>query len=435
MGAAALVVVLSTLVATAVPAVKPASSSLSSSSDAVARAPHGAPLCQDRAATIVGPNTRHGTIRGTAGPDVVVAGRATRISTGGGRDLVCLTGPRRAYTVWTGPGADRVVRTGALGGRGGRDVVRTGGGDDRVDLDDGTAGDGSVVGGPGSDYLVVHDTGEPLAVDLAVDTRDGTGTRGGRPWLRFGAFEDFYLPSPAGYRLDFTGSAAAESLTLSAADISDQPSYAGTVDMRGGDDRVALPLTWREVEARDRTVRGGPGDDTFRVSSEEPTLDLTVDAAEGTVTGSGFGTTEVDGFETYAPLSRGPLTVLGSDAGEEVLVSSCGATVDTAGGADRVVAVPIPVYDDYADPGCPVATASRQHGHPRRAPTPAYYIDGPLDVDAGAGDDVVVGSRSDDRIDGGDGIDTVDGAGGTDTCAAETVLRCEAGPAEARGAR
>lgn len=149
------------------------------------------------------------------------------------------------------------------------------------------------------------DDGAPLAGDLVVDTRTGTGTRDGRPWLRFDGVEGFLLPHQTGHRLDFTGSSAEESLTFAAGDISDEPSYAGAVDMGGGDDAVVVPLARREVEARDRTLRGGHGGATLHVTSWDTTLDLTVDGAEGAVTAPGAGRTEFDGFEVYGPGAAG----------------------------------------------------------------------------------------------------------------------------------
>ena len=110
------------------------------------------PRCLGRRATIVAP-AGGGLTRGTRGNDVIVGSqRADRISSGGGRDLVCSRGGDDR--VKTGPGADRVsagrgddrVITG-----GGADGVRPGSGRDRVST--GRGQDQVVVLGGGRDRV------------------------------------------------------------------------------------------------------------------------------------------------------------------------------------------------------------------------------------------------------------------------------------------
>jgi hypothetical protein len=54
---------------------------------------------------------------------------------------------------------------------------------------------GGVLGGAGEDYPVVQDPGAAITGDLVVGPCAGTGTRAGRPWLRFDAVEDVVTPS------------------------------------------------------------------------------------------------------------------------------------------------------------------------------------------------------------------------------------------------
>ncbi|MFT3866426.1 MAG: calcium-binding protein [Solirubrobacterales bacterium] len=123
-----------------------------------------APTCLGRPATIVG----HGTIRGTARADVIVAGRgADHIYGGGGNDRICagsgddtIEGGGGSDRIEAGPGDDEVI------GGNGSDLVLAGPGADTVF---GKRGNDRLYGGPGTDHL---DSG------LGDDTVDG-GPGGG----------------------------------------------------------------------------------------------------------------------------------------------------------------------------------------------------------------------------------------------------------------
>jgi hypothetical protein len=118
--------------------------------------------CLGRPVTIVAA-AGAGLTRGTPGNDVIVGSRkrADRISSGGGRDLVCARGGNDVVN--TGAGADRVaagsgadrVSTGAgadtVNPGSGRDRVRTGPGNDRLRLAGGTRDRADC--GPGRDRV------------------------------------------------------------------------------------------------------------------------------------------------------------------------------------------------------------------------------------------------------------------------------------------
>jgi hypothetical protein len=86
--------------------------------------PEPAPSCRNREATIIGEKTGS-VIKGTAGPDVILAlNTDDKISAGGGNDLVCAS--NGADTIMGGAGRDIIV------GGAGRDVCRGGPGKNRL---------------------------------------------------------------------------------------------------------------------------------------------------------------------------------------------------------------------------------------------------------------------------------------------------------------
>ncbi|MCW2814868.1 MAG: calcium-binding protein [Nocardioides sp.] len=420
------------------------------------------PTCRGKAATIVGPNRGERTIVGTSRSDVIVTDHAQTVRSHGGDDLVCvdrkprrggiyvysgsgddqvLVGPRvdRDLTVELGagsdlfvggPGDDRVstdpgpltpaddaadvVRSGAGsdvvrsgGTRGTRDLLRLGPGDDEFRIGFAVLGDGRLDGGRGRDEIALNAFGSEgdLEGDAVIDATAGAGKLNGAAWLRFGSVEDFSLPTPTG-GFDFTGRDVSETLSMGYASRSAPDAGGITIDMAGGDDAVRV-----YPDPRPRTVDGGPGDDRLDLEVFGPEQSLVVDASVGTATTPGAAPTSFTAFETYAAQSPGPLTMSGTDAAEQFLATSCGATIDAAGGDDRVESISYRGGGDF-QPDC-----YRTGGTP--------YLDGPLVVRGGAGDDTLLGGRFDDDLDGGDGTDAVDGRGGSDTCVAESVTRCE----------
>ena len=222
-----------------------------------------AETCMGERATIVGTADRD--IVGTQGRDVVVTNRSSAVSTLGGDDLVCITGPnlpkrtQAQVQVDTGPGNDLVDGMGAdssavfgslgsgsdrfyggdaddyvqagedaedyshldsehdiLSGGGGRDLfvsgqpglpntdyVRLGQGHDFVTYL-GTATDPiSISGGPGADLLSLSATAQAVAIDNAT----GRLTEDGRPTLGWSDLEGFnlYAPERDGLAVTFLG--------------------------------------------------------------------------------------------------------------------------------------------------------------------------------------------------------------------------------------
>lgn len=265
-----------------------------------------APTCQGQAATVVG---RPGhTVSGTAGPDVLVSNGASRVETGEGDDLVCVTGATRdgkRVTMDTGPGDDRVrvtghnavrvflgdgddafsggpepdvvfagypdsydyspvdtgtdrIRTGA-----GPDLVRSNGAGDLIELGKGddtvlwTAASGSATGGRGHNRLILIVPllpGQPASWWL-LDNESGRLVHGGAPLLRWRDFNEFTVPylGTTGEPVRVRGSAADEVFDVSQ---HDSP-QSGPVTIRagGGDDAM-------RGGGVDDTLVGGPGRDT-----------------------------------------------------------------------------------------------------------------------------------------------------------------------------
>lgn len=144
---------------------------------AAGAADSAAPTCFGKPATITG----SGLLRGTAGPDVIVAYGAAEVHALGGNDRVC-----GAFVVVAGAGADRVRYTRddgdypQLDGGPGNDVLVVGG--DRFaeleggrghDVLRGTGGEQFLVGGPGRDRLFGGAGPDTLIGGSGRDTGDG----------------------------------------------------------------------------------------------------------------------------------------------------------------------------------------------------------------------------------------------------------------------
>lgn len=136
------------------------------------------PRCDGERATIV---ADRGFVRGTDGPDVIVATRRNdNVEARGGNDLICLRG-RAFHEAYGEGGADRI-----LGSHGG-DNIYPGRGDDRVrgrggrdlitDLE--ATGDDRYKGGTGSDRIRFSSpnssSSKPVEVDLAAGVSSGHG--------------------------------------------------------------------------------------------------------------------------------------------------------------------------------------------------------------------------------------------------------------------
>lgn len=139
------------------------------------------PKCLGKRATIVG-TKRADRIRGTRGPDVIVAGRGFDVVRGrGGNDRIC--GGSGPDYINGGPGRDRIVGgskgdnpANTLIGARGNDVIRSGngatifGGPGRDRMIGGRSQD-TFVGGPGNDYI--NGRGVPPDTLIAVPPSPG----------------------------------------------------------------------------------------------------------------------------------------------------------------------------------------------------------------------------------------------------------------------
>ncbi|HWJ83130.1 MAG TPA: hypothetical protein VNS55_12915 [Nocardioides sp.] len=408
----------------------------------------GPPSCHGKAATVVGePGS---VVDGTDSADVVVTNGATRVSTGAGDDLVCVTGGTDVDVVDVdtqngsdlvdtrgsragvarvdlghgddtfdgGSRPDTVYASNAFGTPGGRgaDVVSTGGGrdvvftgawfgnpdHDAVDLgagrDDlwlqGAVDPGlPVVGGAGSDGLLFDRIS--LRHQLVIDNASGRAVDAGTAVMTWSGIERFELSAVGPWQPpSFVGGPGPERVRSGLPLTS--------VTLGGGDDLMDLETEGRFVD--DATYRGGQGDDVLRFYSgpgdqvRRERLDLPekrlVVVQDGERTHA-----RVAGFDLHR-LSAARLVVRGTMASDHVRWSGCHGRVEGRGGDDLLEAI------DVVDAGC--------------------GPDADLVTRGGRGDDVLVGSdyRSDLLL-GGSGADSADGRGADDRCVAETVRRCE----------
>jgi Ca2+-binding RTX toxin-like protein len=389
----------------------------------------GVPKCFGRRATLVG-SGKSETLRGTRGPDVIVAkGGNDDIRGLGGDDRLC--GGRGADFLIGGGGDDRMSAgagsTEALWGGPGNDVMDGGAGDSEdvryvsasgpvtVNLAEGAAtGQGSdtiarvdqVIGSHHDDVIYLdddpaafevalglsgNDTIYGLAGDDAISGADGNDTIVGGDGFDF--LNNIYGHEEFG-----------QALTAVNVDL-----VAGTVTGQGSD-------SISEVEGS----TGTPGDDTFLGNDE---------ANEFTQTFEGNDTVDAGGGDDLVDVGDGNDTADGGPGRDVIghLDHSNGVTVDLGeqaaagtGGSDVVRNFEDVIGSFFDD----TLTGDNQ----------ANFIEG----DEGA--DTMFGLQGDDTLIGdilafsfpvADG-DTAHGAQGTDVCDAETETECETDPPAAR---
>lgn len=410
----------------------------------------GGATCLGQPATIVG--TPGHEIHATDGPDVVVTNGASQTYAGDGADLVCVTGGAgldgtdvlagdgddvidasasaapRVYaglgagddTFTGGPGPDTVEASDpwATPRAEGADAVSTGGGDDRVVtggapsdpdhdvVDLGQGHDAVQLDGPvdpalpisagsGSDTLELNRSTMRRA--WVIDNAAGQATRAGAPVITWSGFESFSLtPWGAWDAPSFVGGSGPEKV-FSVVPLT-------SVDLGGGDDRIALHLhTKRLVDHA--TYVGGAGADTFKLNSDDGDQPRRVDLdlvggrllfrpAEEPVHA------RIATFERYR-LSARRLDVAGTPDPEHVQWIACRGVVAGGPGDDVLEAIA------PADVGC-------------------GYLGENADAVArgGRGDDTLMGEYMPDVLIGGPGTDFADGRRADDRCVAETVVRC-----------
>ena len=410
-----------------------------------------AETCQGRPATLVGTPGQAALI-GTEGDDVLVTGGAPVVRTGGGDDLVCVTGSAQGQTVSvaTEDGDDVVDATAAPGSTyaalgAGSDTYTGSVQDDDVHggtyesslyvdteqdlISTGTDGADHVASGsdpvtPNADVVVVPDHSEvawtgPMAAGGRLDGTDassltlrltgrtaGIGTEPGMlvedgvRTLSWTGFDGFFVTSAAGSdgrSFAFTGSGRDEALSMA---------FSGRVDrqrvsMGGGDDD--LRLTYADSIGTTRTVYdGGAGDDHAIVFGGEH-LDLDLRTGRLLTREDGrTGRARLTGFEDPVVGAR---TVVweGTAKSERLEFLACRATIRSRGGADVVMQV-----------ANPTAVSPGVECNARR-----FLLFG------GAGRDVLRGGTGRDLLVGGAGRDVLFGNGNRDTCSGEKRRSCE----------
>ncbi len=439
--------------------------------------------CRGEAATIVGASGR--VITGTEGRDVVVTNRSPRVSTLGGDDLICITGPDLApgrengVTIDAGPGDDVVDGTAAdswgaevtlgagadrfeggngedyviagtlsadfltlvdtdvdvlIGGAGpdsltsgqdgqpNSDVVQGGGGDDDLSYLGASTAASVIDGGAGSDGL-----GLALASgDNAVDNVVGELRHGGVVARRWSNVEQFGLEDPA------TGAA---SVTITGGDADERFSMSGVgrvvADLGSGDDDLSVP----QVLSAQSSVVGGPGRDRLAIGTD--TYDIAWDLERGVLRVGHDWSLPAAGFED-AFVAAPAVELKGTDGPNDLVFTSCDGTVVGRNGRDLLLQVGDYEFETF--PTCRDRTVMLGgRGHDRfssggGARDRMVGGRGNDVFDARGGRDVVFGGPGNDRARlgpdtdvfwGGPGRDRVDGEQGRDLCRAERKQRCE----------
>jgi hypothetical protein len=401
--------------------------------------------CQGVPATLVGsPQTTQ--LTGTGAADVVVTGGARGVTTLGGADRVCVTG--QTAQVSTGDGDDRVltgdlaVATSTSLGSGGDqfdggardDSVSPGLGVDRVDTGDGAdhysgpetgAANGDRVNlGPGADSAQLDGSNLEDDVDggagfnslsmtmddgvdhaWVVNNGTGTATMDGTPRFHWSNFQGFTFGSfDLSGTLVFRGTDAAE--RVRAFQEFEFGPRIEALDMRGGDDRVALSGLLGPIMA-------GGGNDWVRLYGfrDERSLGMErmilLDLGAGTLRTSPAGpASDLSGVENVDVTDFMTIDVRGDPQANKVIAGdSCLVRFDGLGGPD--------VLHVKSGWGCSKRTAD--------------FAEVPRSVraDAGPGSDVLQGRHTRDRLIGGLGTDAADGRQNIDLCEAEIRQACE----------
>lgn len=398
-------------------------------------------LCLGQVPTIVG--TPGGNVRGTEGPDVILATDARVVRGLGGDDLICVVGTVRRViagggddqvetlraedgtTVKLGAGSDSFtggsahdsVDAGdkddlAAGQPQGSDQIVTGRGRDEV-----LTGAGSEVDAPNADVIALGPSDDSARVlgstvpdidggkgdnhlkiassaggDWVIDNATGAASRNGVAVGPVVGFIDLDLSRLDWDRLRFTGGPRGEDLDLDflTGRVKDDGPVA--IDMGAGDDNV-----W--VRSQDvGPVVGGSGHDWLRIESAHTTsrrTSLFVDLARGFFSLGDSARSPLAGWEQLSASEADHSTFNGDARPNDLMVWGCGNTFRGAGGDDVLTA-----YECESG----ARSGSRLYGGP--------------------GDDRLTGGVYRDRLIGGPGRDRGTGGGGGDVCAVEIKDYC-----------
>jgi Ca2+-binding RTX toxin-like protein len=430
-------------------------------------------FCGGQRATIASDEHR---IRGTRGPDVIVAGRGPDvIFGGGGSDLICgglgrdrLYGERGNDTVRGGPGSRDEVDGGpgddtVEGGRGAFDALLGGIGRDRV------------VGGPGShDIASYRGAGGAIEVDLGhglvlgaeheqltgvedvlggsgEDTLAGSASAANR--LDGGPGDDRLVGARMGDRA-FGGPGSDQCLGPFAAEASCGPSggrrggarielyksITGSpiLTITGGDDANRLKIGRRRVGPATSllaslgagddalivgrgvppkvsvTINGGPGRDRLRGGRGDDTLYAGDDGDPDTL-GGGAGDDALFGVNILHPRHRSGQAALYGGAGDDLLIGGQPCTDRFHGGGGDNDSVS---FARVRNAGTVVrAVIGGRVVDPGVADCRGSRIDGRVEkIEGSTGRDVLFGAAGPDTLLGRGGNDVLDGRGGLDRC-------------------
>jgi len=359
--------------------------------------------CDGIEATIVGTPDQE-VLHGTVGDDVIVTNGAKQVYADRGEDLVCVTGRDSTLVVldsideqWgdSNWADDRVITSD------GDDIIASGGYDDVTHFDGRAengdvfelgSGDstisttgvltGSIDGGAGRDRLMVEAYGSAFTIDV-----NSSFEVAGHAAATLDGIESFHLAYSVFDKLDFIGSAAAESLYF----LDDDESVIAEInaDLKGGDDRIQLMAGSRG------SIKGGRGNDLFIYHGSNVAREPSVSMNKGKITATGLRAATAS-FERLKAVAR-TVTARGDARANQITVEACNAKIFGRHGKD-VLTVKVPKY-------CKTATST---------------------LYGGPGNDRLIGSSGDDVLVGGAGRDRARGGKGHDRCHAEVRFTCEA---------
>lgn len=434
--------------------------------------------CRGEAATLVGTGP---SLTGTEGRDVIVTGPAGVVDALGGDDLVCVTEVAGSdvvvvdagagddvvdssaviggnyVTTTLGPGADTFVG-GAAGdtvfagtkadpqvdterdvvdtGEGGDsvitgsagetddDVVRLGGGADRLHLRSAAVGSDAVLdgGGDGDDdtFLLTAGDGD-LDVDLALGTfASAQGT------ASFTSFEVADLTVGAG-RVTYRGTARNDSVTV-------HPTGAPPVlDISTAEGQDAIVVEPASIAAGSR-FDGGIGRNILVAANRAGSMAIDLEQGTFAVDGRSSSVAGIQDADLKAPT----VSMVGDSRGNNLFFSGCDARLVGNAGRDRLANVYDARFETYTydcrarvdASGGPANDFLRggQAGDRLRGGTGGDTIEGRGGNDrirGGGGKDTLDGGEGRDDVRGGSGRDRANGAAGRDRCVAERERRCE----------
>lgn len=323
---------------------------------------------------------------------------------------VSLTGTTREVDVVGSAAAETVTVQLPHGSVG----VRTGGGDDVVDLTSGAFGDAPIAldGGRGDDLIRVASkhsvTGDVskhrVNADRALAIKGFEGIGATAPTVHLRGDGGRNTLEGEGCHVRLQGRGGADTLSSFGVDIPGCSSVVARLQGGPGNDRLGS-----DVSGTAR-LQGGAGRDALFLQKPGRGGRIVVDLAKGRYHlslyreyGRGLLTSVED-----ADVTQSQIVLFGARRAERLHLTGCRVQVRAGGGDDTVDLDLFPDTDDDGESDCARATRPDLHR--------AY---------GGRGDDDLSGTAWNDTLIGGPGRDRAYGHQGRDTCVAEIVRRCE----------